>query len=102
MQQLSEILTDLEARGFRAVHLESGRLRFDGSEIRLDDIELLDTIATDCGTDPGDDATIYLLRAGTGLQGYLMLPDGAHADPAKACFVDRLMRRRSARTRTET
>jgi hypothetical protein len=102
MQQLSEILSDLEARGFRALHLESGRLRDDGGEIQSDDIQLLDTIATDCGTDPGDDATIYLLRAGTGLQGYLMLPDGAHADPAKARFVDRLMRRSAAQARNKT
>ncbi len=46
--------------------------------------------AVDAGTDPGDDATLYLIETTSGVRGYLALSDSFHADPRKAAFVDRL------------
>lgn len=51
---------------------------------------IVDTISFDQGTDPGDDATMYLIEAG-GHKGYLMLSDSYHVDPKKAALLKALL-----------
>lgn len=53
---------------------------------------IVDSISFDAGTDPGDDATLYLLEVG-GRKGYLILSDSYHVDPRKAAFIDALLDR---------
>ncbi len=48
----------------------------------------------DCGTDPGDDVTMYLIESTSGLKGYLILSDSFHTDPRKAAFIDALLSKR--------
>ena len=50
----------------------------------------------DCGTDPGDDVTMYLIESTTGPNGYLILSDNFHTDPSKAALVDALLAKRRA------
>jgi hypothetical protein len=93
---LNDLLTDAKRRGFThdfALDLKN-RDRAAGPEARI-----VETNAVDLGTDPGDDATIYLIETSKGLRGYLVLSDSFHADPRKAAFVDRLKRERGQRAR---
>jgi hypothetical protein len=46
----------------------------------------------DLGTDPGDDVTIFLIEAECG-NGYLIVSDSFHVDPAKAALIDELLAR---------
>jgi hypothetical protein len=96
---LSELLSDAKRRGFThdfAMDLRRGapsarRTRPDASEARI-----VEANAVDAGTDPGDDATVYLIETPSGLRGYLVLSDSFHADPRKAAFLDQLKRRANA------
>lgn len=90
---LAKILRDAEARGFtRNLAWDSGRLRCSETDetIAEADAHIVDTIPVDMGTDPGDDATVYLIESATGTRGYMILADSFHADPEKAAFIDRL------------
>ncbi len=67
---------------------------FDGRSARPDvanELRLVEYVTFDCGTDPGDDVTMYLIESTGGLKGYLILSDSFHADPRKAAFIDRLL-----------
>ena len=57
------------------------------------DAWIVDSQAVDVGTDPGDDATIYLIETRSGRRGYLIVADSFHTDPKKAAFIDRITRR---------
>ena len=59
------------------------------NELRIVEYETFD-----CGTDPGDDVTMYLIESTSGLKGYLILSDSFHADPRKAAFIDALLSKR--------
>ena len=91
---LADVLGAAEARGF------THNFAWNGAELRCSehgecvaerDARIVDSIPVDMGTDPGDDATIYLIEAAAGLKGYMILADPFHADPDKAAFIDRLL-----------
>ncbi len=54
----------------------------------------MEYVRFDCGTDPGDDVTMYLIESNSGRKGYLILSDSFHADPRKAAFIDALLSKR--------
>ncbi len=54
-------------------------------------LRVVDYVTFDSGTDPGDDATMYLIESTSGLKGYLILSDSFHADPRKAAFIDAIL-----------
>lgn len=90
---LAELLSDVETRGF------THNFAFEGDELRCGesgaciaagDARIVDSLSVDMGTDPADDATVYLIESAKGLRGYMILADPFHADPAKAAFIDRL------------
>jgi len=90
---LAKILRDVEGRGFtRNLAWDAGRLRCSetGERIAEADARIVDSIAVDMGTDPGDDATVYLIESASGTKGYMILADSFHVDPEKAAFIDRL------------
>jgi len=55
------------------------------------ELRVVEYVTFDCGTDPGDDVTMYLIESTGGLKGYLILSDSFHADPRKAAFIDALL-----------
>ena len=57
-------------------------------------LRVVDYVTFDSGTDPGDDATMYLIESTSRLKGYLILSDSFHADPRKAAFIDALLSNR--------
>ncbi len=57
-------------------------------------LRVLEYVTFDCGTDPGDDVTMYLIESRSGPNGYLILSDSFHADPRKAAFIDTLLTKR--------
>ena len=57
------------------------------------ELRIVEYVAFDSGTDPGDDVTMYLIESRSGLQGYLILSDSFHTDPRKAAFIDALLTR---------
>jgi hypothetical protein len=70
---------------------------FDGRSAPADianELRVVEYVAFDCGTDPGDDVTMYLIESTSGLKGYLILSDSFHADPRKAAFIDALLSNR--------
>jgi len=59
-----------------------------------EDIKAVYSRSVDTGTDPGDDATIYLIETTDGRKGYLITADSFHVDPRKAAFIQNLVRGR--------
>ena len=95
---MAELLDDARRHGFTSNFAFAGdRLRCSGSDERIaaEDAWIVDSQAVDLGTDPGDDATIYLIETRNGRRGYLIVGDSFHADPKKAEFIDRLPQRDS-------
>lgn len=93
---LAKVLGAAEERGY------THNFAWDGGQLRCSehgeclterDARIVDSIPVDMGTDPGDDATIYLIESSKGLKGYMILADPFHADPDKAAFIDRLLDR---------
>ncbi|RCK49068.1 MULTISPECIES: phosphoribosylpyrophosphate synthetase [Thalassospira] len=95
---LIELQDMARERGF--IHLFSARNNHvfcDGKQAKYhaDDLTILDSRGVDNGTDPGDDATLYMIEAADGTRGMLIVPDSFHTDPDKADLVDHLRRRPS-------
>lgn len=91
---LARVLGAAEERGFtHNFAWDNGQLRCSehGECLAERDARIVDSIPVDMGTDPGDDATLYLIESSQGLKGYMILADPFHADPDKAAFIDRLL-----------
>ena len=58
------------------------------------ELRVVECVAFDGGTDPGDDVTLYLIESRSGPNGYLILSDSFHADPRKAALIDALLTKR--------
>ena len=94
---LAEILGDAQRRGFRlnfALEDDGVRCPETGRCFGRDDVKVVYSRSVDTGTDPGDDATIYLIETTDGRKGYLMVADSFHVDPRKAAFIRKLVRGR--------
>ncbi len=93
---MAEVLENVQARGYTSNFALAGeRLRCSESNAEIDasDAWIVDSQSIDGGTDPGDDATIYLINTRCGQRGYIIVSDSFHADPVSAAFIDRLPRR---------
>ncbi len=95
---MAQLLDEAQARGFTI------NFAFEGAKLRCpetgdcfapEELQLVHSQAVDMGTDPGDDATLYLIEAANGRKGYLLVADSFHADPRKAAFIDKLLRSRT-------
>jgi hypothetical protein len=93
---LAELIDDARDRGFTTnfavkkdkLTCDEGRCTF-----TLPELKLVDSQSVDCGTDPGDEATLYLIETQRGDRGYLVLPYAPEADPDKTEFVDALLKK---------
>lgn len=93
---ISELLGDAERRGFThnfAVEGERLCSRESGEKFAPEDAVIIWSQAVDQGTDPGDDATIYLIETTSGRKGYLLVSDAFHTDPRKTAFLKCIARR---------
>lgn len=95
---MAELLGDARRRGFTV------NFAFEGAQLRCpetgdcfdpEEAKLVHSQTVDTGTDPGDDATLYLIETTNGRKGYLLVSDSFHADPRKAAFIDKLLRSRT-------
>ncbi|MEX2123499.1 MAG: hypothetical protein WD795_06370 [Woeseia sp.] len=94
---MAELLGDAEQRGFTlnfALEDDGVHCPESGDCFGPDDVKAIYSRTVDSGTDPGDDATIYLIETYDGRKGYLMISDSFHVDPRKAAFLRHLVRGR--------
>lgn len=92
---MAELLRDAEKRGFTrnfAVEGEELRCSTTGEHYGREQAKIVWSQAVDMGTDPGDDATLYLIETDSGAKGYVVVSDAFHADPHKAAFIASLAR----------
>jgi hypothetical protein len=97
---LAEVLGDAERRGFTlnfALEDDGVRCPDSGACFGPDDVKVIYSQSVDTGTDPGDDATIYLIETTDGRKGYLMIASSFHVEPRQAAFIQRLMQGRGTR-----
>lgn len=93
---LADLLERARERGYTsnfACRDDSLRCRDTGTTVSAADAWIVASEAVDQGTDPGDDATLYLIETKSGQRGYVIIGDSFHADPRDAAFIDRLARR---------
>ncbi len=90
VKDLTEFQAEAIARGYTHDFGFDGR---SGPADIANELRIVEYETFDCGTDPGDDVTMYLIESTGGLKGYLILSDSFHADPRKAAFIDALLSR---------
>jgi hypothetical protein len=94
---MADLLADAERRGFRlnfALEDEGLKCPETGRCFGTDDVKAVYSRSVDTGTDPGDDATIFLIETTDGRKGYLIIADSFHVDPRRAAFIQNLVRGR--------
>lgn len=95
-RDLSELLREAERKGFTrnfAIQGEELCCSESGERFSRDAAAIVWSQTVDMGTDPGDDATLYLIETDNGTKGYVVVSDSFHADPHKAAFIGSLARR---------
>lgn len=93
---MAELLDNVRERGFThsficrddALHCNDS-----GVSVGADDAWVVESQTVDQGTDPGDDATIYLIETRSGMRGFLIVGTSFHADPRDAAFLDKLIKK---------
>ncbi|HET6630456.1 MAG TPA: hypothetical protein VFG91_11835 [Woeseiaceae bacterium] len=92
---ITQLLRKAESRGYTlnfAIEGEALHCPETGECFGCGDARVVWSQSVDMGTDPGDDATLYLIETANGCKGYLMLASSFYADPRKAAFIDTLVR----------
>lgn len=92
---ISELLVEAKRRGFsHNFAIESDHLICPdtGEDFEPDEASIVWSESVDMGTDPGDDATIFLIETTNGRKGYLLVANSFRADPRKTAFLDRIAR----------
>lgn len=92
---ISKLLCDAESRGYTlnfAIEDEVLHCRATGERFDCGDARIVWSQSVDMGTDPGDDATIYLIETANGCKGYMILAGAFYADPRKVAFIHSLRR----------
>ncbi len=92
---LADLQANAKSHGFKHHFMcEHGGVRSDGTGhlYRVDELRLVHSSSTDHGTDPGDDATLFMIEARDGTKGVMIIADAFHADPHKARIIDELHR----------
>jgi len=89
---LAELQDDVIARGFTRDFGDNDLL----ISVAMSDLHVVGSISFDGGTDPGDDATMYLIEAREE-NGYLLLSDSFHNSPQKTAFINALLSRTSGK-----
>ena len=90
---LTDLIAAAKERGFThnfAYEAEQLHCEETGECFSAADARIVSSDAVDAGTDPGDEATVYLIETSSGRKGYLITADSFHTDPLKAAFIDAL------------
>ncbi|MGJ8560579.1 MAG: hypothetical protein ACSHX3_10110 [Litorimonas sp.] len=94
-KDIPALLEDAAARGF-TLNFETREdevfCHETGQAHALGAIRLIETLQKDAGTDPGDEATLFLLEAENGDRGVLLIGNPAHLSAAERAVLDRLDR----------
>ncbi len=93
---LADLLAHAAEKGYSSnFSCEGDQLRCadTGDCFDIDEARVVDSRSVDQGTDPGDDATLYLIETRSGRRGFIVVGDSFHADPRNALFIDRLIKR---------
>jgi hypothetical protein len=93
MPDLAEILHQAESRGYtHNFEVDAGALRCKTLQpaVNIDGLHVEDSLSVAHGSNPGDDATVLLLRTANGEKGYLILASPFYVDPESRALVDRL------------
>jgi hypothetical protein len=91
VNDLADFQAEVIARGYTRNFANDAR---SASGDFASELRIVEYVAFDAGTDPGDDVTMYLIESTSGLKGYLILSDSFHTDPRKAAFIDALLSKR--------
>ena len=86
---LAELLDEIIARGFTRDF--SYDVRGADKPLSLNQFHIIESMPFDGGTDPGDDATLFLIESTSGEKGYVVISDSFHTDPFKARFISALL-----------
>lgn len=92
-RDLTDVLESVKERGYRhnfGYANEALHCNETGEDFDVAHSWIVESIAVDMGTDPGDDSTVYLIETQNGRRGYVVVPASFYAEPAKAAFIDRL------------
>ncbi len=92
-QDLTDALDEAKKRGYTnnfAYRADALHCRDTGEDFAEGQAWIADSISVDMGTDPGDDATVYLIDTDAERRGYIVIPASFYAEPGKAAFIDRL------------
>lgn len=60
-------------------------------EFPIDKLHIVSSYHFDQGTDPGDDASLYLIESNSGIKGYLVTSYTTYTNREKAEFLDKLL-----------
>lgn len=92
-KDLAELMHEARERGFEHdIFFGKGCFRCEATDelIPARDAKIVDTLMVAGGSNPGDDATLYLLEAPSGTRGFLIVPISVHIDPDKADLIEAL------------
>ncbi|HBV00744.1 phosphoribosylpyrophosphate synthetase [Thalassospira lucentensis] len=94
---LADLQANAKEHGFEHHFIcEDDGARSDGTGhlYKPHELRLVHSTSTDNGTDPGDDATLYMIEANDGTKGVMIIPNSFHADPQEARLIDVLRKNR--------
>ncbi|NIZ00788.1 phosphoribosylpyrophosphate synthetase [Thalassospira lucentensis] len=94
---LAELQENAKEHGFEHHFIcEGDGARSDGTGTlyQPEDLRLVHSNSTDNGTDPGDDATLYMIEAKDGTKGVMIIPNSFNVDPKEARLIDTLRQNR--------
>ena len=94
-RDIPAMMEEAEAKGFRH-HFETQAkallCRETNTAYALGTIWVVETMHKDAGTDPGDEATLYLLEAEDGERGMLLIGNPASLSPSERAVLEQLNR----------
>lgn len=92
-RDIPALMEDAEKKGFKH-HFETqakGLLcRETNTAYAMGSIRVVETLHKDAGTDPGDEATLYLLEAEDGQRGMLLIGNPASLSAAERAVLEQL------------
>lgn len=92
-KDIPALMEEAEAKGFTH-HFETQSkalyCRETHTAYGLGQIQVIETLHKDAGTDPGDEATLYLLEAQGGMRGMLLIGNPASLSAPERALLDQL------------
>lgn len=94
-KDIPALMEEAESKGFTH-HFETQSkalyCRETQTAYALGQIKIIETLFKDAGTDPGDEATLYLLEAEDGTRGMLLIGNPASLSAPERAVLDQLTR----------